>query len=441
MPSEFPLPSNSQPEDGLPVVEPPSGKFIAQLFLVPLLIVAVLVCFYVFVKWWVDSAWTPADYLARLDNPNPDIRWRGAQDLAQVLLRDEQLASDPRFALDLAERLRQALNRSAEAEKSAGAASHQPSAVELDQIRTTLRPEREYILYLTASLGSLAIPVGVLLLEEMILDKKGNDPLAIFQRRQHALWALANLGKNLQRSESLPQARREAVRTELEVEAAAPSERGQWARQALAYLDGPQAHSLKALGLEPLFIQCANDPNPFLREITALALNFWVGLPDENARMDDLLVTLTRDDGRGEDILAGVRAEENRLTGNRQDQQHADVPVGKFPGLTVRYNAAVALARRGSEKVRLGLLREMLDESILREKFRISASDGKDLPDEGLVQKTLEAGMQALIELHAKRPDLELGEFSTPLQELAGNSSMAVRNEAMRTLNALKKAQ
>jgi len=441
MPSEFPLPSNSQPQDGLPVVEPPSGKFIAQLFLVPLLIVAVLVCFYVFVKWWVDSAWTPTDYLARLDNPNPDIRWRGAQDLAQVLLRDEQLASDPRFALDLAERLRKALQRSAEAEKSSDTASHQPSTLELDQIRATLRPEREYILYLTASLGSLAIPVGAPLLEEMILDKKGNDPLAIFQRRQHALWALANLGKNMQRFESLPQARREAVRTELEAEAAAHSERGQWAGQALACLNGPQARSLKALGLEPLFIQCANDPNPFLREITALALNFWVGLPDENGRMDDLLVNLTRDDGRGEDILAGIRAEERRLAGNHQDQQHADVPVDKFPGLTVRYNAAVALARRGSAKVRLGLLQEMLDESILREKFRISTPDGKDLPDEGLVQKTVEAGMQALIELHAKKPDLDLGEFSKPLQELASNSNMAVRNEAMRTVNALKKAQ
>jgi len=83
----------------------------------------------------------------------------------------------------------------------------------------------------------------------------------------------------------------------------------------------------------------------------------------------------------------------------------------------------------------------MLDESILREKFRISTPDGKDLPDEGLVQKTVEAGMQALIELHAKKPDLDLGEFSKPLQELASNSNMAVRNEAMRTVNALKKAQ
>ncbi len=113
MSADHSLPPLPEPPKGLPVVEPPSGKFIAQLFLVPLLIVTVLVCFYVFVKWWVDSAFTPADYLTKLDNPNPDIRWRGAEDLAQVLLRDDQLASNPSFALDIAERLRLAGKRNA----------------------------------------------------------------------------------------------------------------------------------------------------------------------------------------------------------------------------------------------------------------------------------------------------------------------------------------
>ena len=53
MPSDGPL---NQPK-GLPVVVPPSGKFIAQLFLVPFLIVTLIVCFLLTINWLVGGAY------------------------------------------------------------------------------------------------------------------------------------------------------------------------------------------------------------------------------------------------------------------------------------------------------------------------------------------------------------------------------------------------
>ncbi len=305
-----------------------------------------------------------------------------------------------------------------------------------------LRPGREYSLYLIACLGNATIPVGAPLLEELATNKDGSDSWAVFQRRRHALWALANLGKNLKRFDALPESRREAVLGELGNEAAADSsERGKWARQALDYLQGPEAHSLQSLGLDRALTTCAQDPNPFLREVSALALNFWEGLPAENARMDDVLVRLTHDDGSGEDILVAMRDEERRIAGYREDEKQIDVPVTKIPGLTIRYNATIALARRGSDKLRLGLLEEMLDQDLLRQRFVVAGPDGKDIVDEALVSKTLEGAMEAVAELHHRKPERDLSKLVSKIEYLAQDSNLATRSEADRTLRSLKHTQ
>src|SRR5207302_117404 len=84
------------------------------------LIVAVAVLILLGFRYLVGGARTTENYLRALDSPNADIRWRGAHDLAQVLKRPESLAlaSDPHFALDLAERLRRALDELDRAEGS-----------------------------------------------------------------------------------------------------------------------------------------------------------------------------------------------------------------------------------------------------------------------------------------------------------------------------------
>src|SRR5262249_50030712 len=89
---------------GLPTVLPPSGMHIVKMFVVPLLIVSGLAGIaFLFAAWGGNSIILrpPQDFLADLRNGNEDVRKRAASDLAQVLLRDDVLASDPAFGLDL----------------------------------------------------------------------------------------------------------------------------------------------------------------------------------------------------------------------------------------------------------------------------------------------------------------------------------------------------
>src|SRR5947209_5674261 len=105
-------PTVPEPARGLPPVTPPSGRFIAQLFLVPGMIVLVAVLLLLAFRYLVGGGYEPANFLKQLDNDNADIRWRGASDLAQVLKRPESmnLRSDAAFALELAQRLRAGLD-------------------------------------------------------------------------------------------------------------------------------------------------------------------------------------------------------------------------------------------------------------------------------------------------------------------------------------------
>ena len=90
---------------GLPPVEPPSGRFLAQLFLVPLLIVSFLVLLALAGLWWSRGRYAPDEgatgehFVRELQSENADVWWRGAHELAQVIKRPKSLAlaSSPRF--------------------------------------------------------------------------------------------------------------------------------------------------------------------------------------------------------------------------------------------------------------------------------------------------------------------------------------------------------
>src|SRR5215510_14865679 len=130
MPSDSPSPALPPPpaDPGLPPVQPPTGQMILRLFLVPALIVAGLVGLFLLgptASRWVNrllgrsaDARSADQFLRDLDSANPEVRWRAASDLAQVLLRKDELASDARFALQLADRLQAALDNSKDAEQS-----------------------------------------------------------------------------------------------------------------------------------------------------------------------------------------------------------------------------------------------------------------------------------------------------------------------------------
>ena len=156
---------------GLPTVLPPSGSHIVKMFVVPLLIVGgLLLGSYVVIKLSGGAVLrTPDSFLADLHSGNPDVRWRAAQDLAQVLLRDDQrqLASDPAFALALADDLRQALDDTARAEQVLAQKLTDDPGANVAAERKELEARRDYTRYLGSSVASLCTPTGVEPLKRM----------------------------------------------------------------------------------------------------------------------------------------------------------------------------------------------------------------------------------------------------------------------------------
>jgi hypothetical protein len=430
-------PSGILPPEGLPPVKPPSGKFIAQLFLVPLLIVLGILGLFFTMRslFGLGGPRTAEQFLHNLDQTNADVRWRAAQDLAQVLLRDDKLASDPKFALDLADRLRQTLldsdlgeKRLAEMVVRMASTPSSDDKAAVAKATTDLEAARKYALYLGSSLGSFTVPVGVPLLKEMALKETGQEPKALALRRRQAVWSLANLGMNLKRFDALSPVEQDAALETLKTEAAGSGERGRWAKYALDWLRDRGAGRPRAIGEDYLGLAEAEDP--FLRELIAFSLNFWEGDKRENERIDAVLDRLSRDMGKGEELLAQLA----------DDEDTATQTITKYPGLKIRYNATIALARRGSPKVRLAMLKEMLDESAQMENFRRKQSDGKEVPDEALARHTVVTTLQAIVELHRKAPQRDLSELRPVIDKLAGSDNVLIRTEVKNTQNALDKS-
>lgn len=282
----------SSDQIGLPPVVPPSGRFIAQLFLVPGLIVAGAVIVLLGFTWLAGGQRTPEVFLRDLDSGNSDIRWRTASDLAQVLKRDDQLAADPKFGLELAARLQRALD---DLGRSESVPSDTISGETAARERKEALARRGYITYLTSSLGNLLTPVGAPVLAELAKKSPSRDPKTDALLRRQAVWALASLGDNLGRFTKLPEDKQAQVRERLsELANGSDASAGDWARRSLAFLNksGP-------LGAIDGLAICASADDPFLRKQTAHALSFWTGTDEENKRAEAALLRLARDDGHG----------------------------------------------------------------------------------------------------------------------------------------------
>jgi hypothetical protein len=429
--------SGTSPPGGLPPVKPPSGKFIAQLFLVPLLIVVGIMGLFFTMRglFGIGEPRTREEFLSNLDQTNRDVRWRAAQELAQYLPRDDKLASDPKFALDLADRLQRTLTENEEAEKKlhelmAKSPANQTKEDQkaIAKAKKELEASRAYANYLAASLGGFTVPVGVPLLKEMALQQTGRDPKAIALRRRQAVLAVANLGKNLERFDALTTADQETALETLREEAAGAAERGKWAKAALDRTTDRLAGKPRGLGDDYLGLADADDP--FLRELFALSLNFWGGDATENQQIDETLDRLSRDTGKGEELLAELAEEPD-------ESNAATESFTKYPGLRVRYNATTALARRGSKQVNLAILKEMLDESTQREYCRRKLPDGKDVSDEGTAVQTVLETLKTVAELHHRRPDFDLSGLRPLVDQLADSDNVALRTEAKNTQIAL----
>ncbi len=277
---------NPPPPPGLPPVVPPSGRYIAQLFIVPGLIVATAVGVLLLFSWMGSGAHTPAGFLNGLRNVNPEVRWRSASDLAQVLLRDDDLAADPEFGLELTTLLHQSLEPMKK--------DIPPASPSTAGQRREYKLQRSEVQYLAACLGHFSTPVGAKVLCEIAEKPLSPDAKTDALLRRQAVWALGELGYNRKRFEGLPAEKKEKAFAELDRLAKVPGERGEWARAAAESLRQPSS-----IGVIAALATCAKSEDPFLRKEAALALSFWDGSADESTLAEETLMRLTRDDGRG----------------------------------------------------------------------------------------------------------------------------------------------
>ncbi|NDC64311.1 MAG: hypothetical protein EBZ59_10090, partial [Planctomycetia bacterium] len=157
------------PNDSLPPVEPPNAAFLVQLFLVPGLIVAIIVCVWLAFHWLAHLGNDPQAYVRTLRRDN-EGRWQAALNLAN------DLRGPGGAALKSDEALAAELGRILADEAASGRTGEQSQ---------TLR------LYLCRALGEFAIPAAG---EPLVARaRESGDP----QTARAAVEALAVLATNL----------------------------------------------------------------------------------------------------------------------------------------------------------------------------------------------------------------------------------------------------
>jgi hypothetical protein len=289
------------PNRGLPPVTPPSGRFIAQLFLVPGMIVLVAVLIIVGMNYMFVGGYTPAYFYGKLDSDNPDIRWRGASDLAQVLERKDSAALryDVDFALNLTKRLKAAWDELLAQEIAIASTLKGKSDKEASRAWRKLTPQRDHIDYLAAALSNFNMPVALPVLAEIAERSEGPDVRGTVLHRRKALWSIARMGDKTKAFAGAPEDQKEKILGELRSAAASgDASRAAWAKTAIAYLD-PKSKLPDdgILRVDRLLSETAKAQDKFLRVQTALACNFWDG-----ELIEPTLLRLTQDDGRDIDL-------------------------------------------------------------------------------------------------------------------------------------------
>lgn len=325
---------------GLPPVETPNARMIVQLFLVPGILVAVVIGFILAFFGGVGTGpRDPRQFIQGLTDASGHKRMQTAHDLAQMLPRKPELRRDAKFALDIAE----LLQREWELIKAERA---NPS---LKKRETERADDIELIAYLPKAVASFNVPVGLSLLESMVEENDGklNDEGRLSQYR-NGLYSIGLLGSQLQEFDRLSVEEQNQIIAALESEAGDRPGRAQWAAQSLAYLKNRQkwkqqmnqAAPVDELGLVPILTMGARCNDEISRKFTILALANW---PEKG--MEELLREMTGPTGQLDRFV-----NEDRERGIRE----------------IRYNAALALARRGSSLMPLEIVLEILDEARLQ---------------------------------------------------------------------------
>jgi|SRR6516164_2400149 hypothetical protein len=119
---------------------------------------------------------------------------------------------------------------------------------------------------------------------------------------------------------------------------------------------------------------------------------------------------------------------------NRQIEGNSLVRSAKRSkaGWEIRYNATVALARRGSDRIAecMDLLEEMLDEEEQMQNFQARTVDGKEIANQGEAYQSLANTLKAIKELHRRRPEMDLSPLFPAIKKLADTGNAGLRAEA-----------
>jgi hypothetical protein len=259
----------------LPPVEPPSAKFIMQLFVIPFLVVVVLVAFLLMVYMMFGNLATggrdATEFVQEIRSANENRRWRAAFELASLIHNDPGLARSPNLLGELTALLDEEL-RKPEGQVDAPVAQYLAAAIGSFQ---TLRPKP----------GSPAEPAATL---AGALRKR--YPVEV---RSAAAEALSRLAVQLEPAQRGPLDDPAVVGALVEASRAESPEVRQRAAYALGGFDQPEA-------VEALRERAAADPDRLARYNAAAAL----------ARRDDPAASPVLREMLSPPDLAAVFAEE-----------------------------------------------------------------------------------------------------------------------------------
>ena len=280
------------PDDSLPPVEPPSAAFLVQLFLVPGVIVAIIVCVWLAFHWLAHLGNDPQAYVRTLRRAN-EGRWQAALNLANDLRgpNGSGLKADVKLASELGSILDDEVGSGRTGEQS-----------------ETLR------LYLCRALGEFSVPEAAAALVRRV-NANDDDPTT-----QAAIEAIAVLATNLQKAGRSFENRDDVVAAVLAATTSANSR----VRDACGFTLGVLGGERSIDGL----LRLVGDPSADVRSNAALGLAR-LGQPDAYDTLSEMLAL--------EDVYLDEKTPDDKMQSERY--KRALVVVNALRGITMLIDA------------------------------------------------------------------------------------------------------
>ena len=280
------------PDDSLPPVEPPSAAFLVQLFLVPGVIVAIIVCVWLAFHWLAHLGNDPQAYVRTLRRAN-EGRWQAALNLANDLRgpNGSGLKADVKLASELGSILDDEVGSGRTGEQS-----------------ETLR------LYLCRALGEFSVPEAAPALVRRV-NANDDEPTT-----QAAIEAIAVLATNLQNAGRSFENRDDVVAAVLAATTSANSR----VRDACGFTLGVLGGERSIDGL----LRLVGDPSADVRSNAALGLAR-LGQPDAYGTLSEMLAL--------EDVYLDEKTPDDKMQSERY--KRALVVVNALRGITMLIDA------------------------------------------------------------------------------------------------------